>query len=102
MLVAAALIAGSLYGQDTKAKTKLPKGWSKLNLSDDQKKQVAAISAKFGPQISEMRAKLGELLKQEQAEMNKVLTADQRRALREAALKNIPPEEDSKDTKKDK
>lgn len=101
MFVAAALVAGSIYGQDTKAKVKLPKGWSKLALSDDQKKSVATIRAKYGPQIQELQTKLAEVRKQEEKELNSLLTADQRRALREAALKNLPPEDDAKD-KKDK
>jgi hypothetical protein len=102
LVVAAALVAGSIYGQDAKAKVKLPKGWSKLALSEDQKKQVATIRSKFGPQIQELQTKLQELRKQEETELNRLLTADQRKTLREIALKNVPPDEDAKDTKKDK
>lgn len=100
MFVAAVLIAGSLYGQDTKGKGKLPSGWGKLGLSDDQKQQVFQIRAKYGPQIQELKTKLADLEKQEQADLFKVLTKEQKDRLREAALKKAPPADS--DTKKEK
>src|SRR5262245_29921522 len=102
MLVAVALIGGSLYGQDTKAKVKLPQGWGKLGLSEEQRKQVASINAKYDPQIAELTQKLEDLRKQRRTELEKVLTADQRARVREALLKKAPAEDTKETTKKDK
>src|SRR5260370_35824813 len=79
---------GGLLGQDEKSATPkgkqtLPKYWSKLGLSNDQKQKGFAVQADYGTKIDALQQQVKTLQKQERVEVEKILTADQRKQLSE-------------------
>jgi hypothetical protein len=93
LVVPMILLSTNLLGQDPpkdKVKGSLPKGWSKLGLSDDQKQKIYAIEADYKTKIDELNKQLAELKKEEQTKMTDVLTDDQKKRLKELLLKTLP------------
>src|SRR5438270_5643926 len=85
-LLAVALIGGGfLFGDDPKPKGggKLPANWSKLGLSDEQKRTIHSIQSEYKGKIDELQAQIDQLRKKERSEMSKVLTDAQKARLRE-------------------
>lgn len=77
----------------TKNKT-LPQGWSKLGLSDDQKKQVYKVRGEIRDKIEDLKQQITALEKEEKTLTSKVLTPAQRSRLKELLLsKQILDEE---------
>lgn len=83
------LIGGLVLGddKDTKKgvanKDRLPPGWAKLGLSDEQKQKVHDIQGEYGPKIHELEAQIKELKNKERLELVKVLTDAQKARLGE-------------------
>jgi hypothetical protein len=85
-LLAVALIGGGmLFGDDPKPKGggKLPPNWSKLGLSDEQKRQIYTIESDYKSKIDDLQGQIDQLRKKQRAEMSKVLTDAQKARLRE-------------------
>jgi hypothetical protein len=69
-VLAVALIGGGmLFGDDPKPKGqgRLPPNWSKLGLSDDQKRQIYSIEAEYKSKIDDLQAQIDQLRKKERA-----------------------------------
>jgi Spy/CpxP family protein refolding chaperone len=111
----ALLFSGVLAGQDkkltdkkptdkkpAKGKGRMPAYYGKLNLKDDQKKQILAIQEEYGPKIRQAKQAWDNLKEQRTQALEKVLTAEQKTKLRElaAARKKGKKSTASKDTKK--
>ena len=88
-VTALAFVACSvLFAQDTRGPAKkgrkaLPPSWSKLGLSEDQKKQIYTIQAEYGTKVDALLEQIRDLRKKQTAEMSKVLTDAQRTKLKE-------------------
>ena len=105
-VLAIALVGGGLlFGDDPKAKGqgRLPANWSKLGLTDEQKRQVYAVESDYKGKIDDLQAQIDQLRKKERAEMYKVLTAAQKARLREIiSAKSGSGEDDTKKPGSDK
>jgi hypothetical protein len=95
---------GVLFGDDQEKKDTakgskagaLPQNYSKLGLSDDQKKKIREVRADYTAKIQELEDQIRELKKKEKAAMEDVLTDAQRARLRELVLEKAPGERDKK------
>ena len=84
-------LGGGLVGQDKKDAPKedpakkgtLPSGWGKANLglTDEQKKKVLDISAKYDTEIDALKKKIDDLKDKKQKDEVAVLTAEQKKKL---------------------
>jgi hypothetical protein len=91
LLLVGLLTSGFLPGQDKKGDSKdpivvtkrLPANFSKLGLTDKQKKEIYRIRGKYAVRLEELQQKLAALKDQEKAEVEKVLTEAQKARLRE-------------------
>jgi len=85
VLTVALIGGGMLFGDDPKPRGqgRLPANWSKLGLSDDQKRQIYSIEADYKTRIDDLQAQIDQLRKKERSEMNKVLTSAQKARLKE-------------------
>src|SRR5437868_2992897 len=77
------------------AKGQLPKYYSKLGLSDDQKQKLYAIKGTYSPKIEGLTKQINTLKAQQKAEQERVLTDDQKVALRRILLEKAPAAGDS-------
>src|SRR5262249_49103637 len=80
------VLAGLTAGDDKKSdppKGKLPAGWSKLGLSENQKKDIYAIEADLGPKIEDLENQAKKLREERMEKMVKVLNEDQKKQLRD-------------------
>jgi hypothetical protein len=96
-----ALLAGSmLFGGDdkpaAKVKKTLPKNWSKLGLTPEQKTKIQGIQVEYQTKISALKKQIEELQKKEHTEMVKVLTKEQKAKLTELTLGEENPKEEKK------
>ena len=85
VLVAVLMAGGLLFGEQqpsTKGKKTLPLYWSKLGLSEDQKKKVYAIQLEYREKIEPLRAQITRLEEEQKRELAKILTEPQREELR--------------------
>lgn len=93
-LVSAMLIlTGGLVAQDKKDDKKddppmkvkgvLPRGWTKLGLTDDQVQKIYKIQNKYDAEINKLEAKIAELKATKAKESKEVLTAEQKKRLDE-------------------
>lgn len=88
-LLAVGLIAlsGGLVGQDkkedAKGKGQLPQGWGKANLglTEEQKKKVLDVDAKYDAELEALTKKINELKKKKLDEQVAVLTDEQKKKL---------------------
>jgi hypothetical protein len=71
-------------------KGKLPKNYSKLGLTDEQKQKIFTIEADFGTKIDGLRKQIKTLQAQQKGELEKVLTDDQKAALTRLILQSAP------------
>ncbi len=86
-----------------KTKGQLPPGWAKLGLSNDQKKEIYGVMAKFKTKIKALEEQIKVLKTQERQEMAKVLTDEQKIALRKLVIGEDDPKKDKgKEKEKDK
>ena len=69
----------------TKAKSsgQLPQNWGKIGLTDEQKKSVYKLQAKYNDEIDVLDTKIKELKAKMSAERLKILTAEQKKRLEE-------------------
>jgi hypothetical protein len=103
VLTVALLGGGFLLGDDPKPKGqgRLPANWSKLGLSDDQKRQIYSIEAEYKTKIDDLQSQIDQLRRKERSEMSKVLTAAQKARLREiVAAKSGGGDDDTAPPKK--
>jgi hypothetical protein len=103
MLAVALIGGGLLFGDDPKPKGqgRLPANWSKLGLSDDQKRQIYSIEGEYKTKIDDLQSQIDQLRKKERSEMSKVLTAAQKARLREiVAAKSGGGDDDTAPPKK--
>jgi hypothetical protein len=84
----------------TKIKTSLPKLWSKLGLSDEQKRRAQQIQTMFGMRIARLREEIKMAQDQEKVALNSVLTPAQKDRLGELAKEQAGVGDSSKDDKK--
>lgn len=87
------LTSGFLMGQDKKTdrepviiKATLPRYFSKLGLSDKQKKSVYQVRATYAAKIQELQRQIDALKEQEKADYDNILTAAQKARLKELRL----------------
>ncbi len=66
-----------------KFRNTMPKYWTKLGLSDEQKQRIYQVQSDVRPKIEELRAKIKELEATEKREREKVLTDGQKARLKE-------------------
>ena len=96
--------SGFLFGddKDSKSDTKvvkqgaLPANYSKLGLSDDQKKKVREIRSEYNSKIADLEERIKDLRKKERLAMEDVLTDTQRARLKELVLEKAPGEREKK------
>lgn len=103
LVVGLALLVGSGVAQEksTKGRT-LPTYWTRLGLSEDQKKKALEVRGEYRAKIAELEAKIKELKEAEDAELSKILTDEQKAKLRDlAAAKVTGAKPEKKDMKKD-
>lgn len=94
---------GWLLGDDkapTRKRSNLPPYWSKLKLTEDQKKKVHDIQGEYRPKIEALQQQIDELEKKERADLQKVLTDSQRSQLKKILASRFGGEPD--DDKGDK
>jgi hypothetical protein len=103
VLVGALLAVGMLFGEQqappSKAKGKLPLYWSKLGLSEEQRKKVAAIQTEYNEKIDVLKRDIKKLENDEAKELNKILTDAQKEELKKIAVSkalNEPPKDETK------
>jgi len=90
LLAVGVLTSGLLLGQDKKTddrepiivKARMPQYYSKLGLSDRQKKEVYKVRANYAAKIEELNKQIQALKDQEKADMEKLLTEAQRTQLK--------------------
>jgi len=106
VLLGVLLAASLLFGQQqssTRAKGKLPRYWSKLGLSDEQRQKVSKIQSAYKVKIDALRTEISKLQEEERRELGKVLTDAQKSELRrivaDQALSDTPAPK-SKESKK--
>jgi hypothetical protein len=99
VLITALLAGGVLFGEQqpsSKSKGKLPRFWSKLGLSDEQRKRVASIQTEYKVKIDALKAEISKLDEDERRELGKILTDVQREELKKIiasqALSDTPSE----------
>jgi hypothetical protein len=109
VLIGVLLASGLLFGQQssTRSKGKLPRYWSKLGLSDEQRKKASSIQATYKVKIDPLKAEISKLEEEERKELARLLTDAQRQELRkilasQALSDDLPEEKKSKDDKKPK
>jgi Spy/CpxP family protein refolding chaperone len=68
----------------------LPPMWSKLGLTDEQRRQVYSQQAEFRAKIDDLENQIRQLRKQERVALEKVLTDAQRARLRELVSEKGP------------
>ncbi len=98
------LASGLVSGDDKDVKKdtkvvksgKLPAYYSKLGLSDEQKKKMQEIQSEYLPKIQELEDQIKALRKKERTAIEEVLTDSQRARLRELLLEKAPPEREKK------
>ena len=104
-LMALVLVAGVALCGDNKSepppkvKGKLPTGWRRLGLSDEQKDKIFEAQSKYAAQIADLTKQLNDLKKKETAELEELLTDAQRARLREIALEKVPADTPKETTK---
>jgi septal ring factor EnvC (AmiA/AmiB activator) len=76
--------------QATVVKGKLPKNYSKLGLTDEQRQKIFAIGADYNTKIAGLKKQIKTLQDQEKVDVEKVLTDDQKTALRNIILQSAP------------
>jgi hypothetical protein len=85
ILLAAFLVgtgrSGDAKGGVTK-KVGLPKYWSRLNLSADQKDKISKVRTEYARQIQALKAKIKKLEQEEKAASYALLTEEQKENLR--------------------
>jgi hypothetical protein len=101
VLLGALVAAGVLFGQQppgSKAKGRLPTYWSKLGLSEEQKKKVFAIQADYKDKIDALKKDISKLEDEERKELSKILTDPQREELKKliATKALVEPSPDEK------
>ena len=99
VLITALLAGGVLFGEQqpsSKSKGKLPRFWSKLGLSDEQRKRVASIQTEYKVKIDALKAEISKLEEDERRQLGKILTDAQREELKKIiasqALSDTPSE----------
>jgi hypothetical protein len=99
VLMTAVLAGGVLFGEQqptSKSKGKLPRLWSKLGLSDEQRKRVNAIQTEYKVKIDALKTEISKLEEDEKRALAKVLTDAQKEELRKIiasqALSDTPGE----------
>ena len=89
------LIVGTGVSQVTKRSGQLPAGWSKLNLSKEQKTKVYGVMADYKVKIQELEMKLEDLKAERLSKMVQVLTPDQKETLKRLTVgegsRRVPP-----------
>lgn len=97
LLVVCLSITGPSGAQDTqparRVRGRLPQYWSRLGLSDQQKKDVFAARTKYQDQIDELMHKVDKLRHDQRVAMEQVLTPGQKARLREIITERAPAEE---------
>jgi hypothetical protein len=90
LILVALLTSGFLPGQDRKGDPepivitkKLPANYSKLGLTDKQKREIYKRRAAYSLKIEELQQKITALRAQEKAELENILTEAQKARLRE-------------------
>jgi hypothetical protein len=71
-------------------KGQLPKYWSKIGLSDEQKQKVYATEASYRTKIEALNQQVKRLKSQQKTALEKILTDDQKAALRRLLLEKAP------------
>jgi hypothetical protein len=96
--------SGLLFGDEKDAKSDakvvkqgaLPPNYSKLGLSDDQKKKIRQVQGEYRAKIQELEDQIKDLRKKERLAMEDVLTDTQRARLRDLVLEKAPGDREKK------
>jgi hypothetical protein len=108
LCVALFLTGAGATGQDKDtpkvAKGKLPKNWSKIGLTDEQKQNIFKVQEEYQPKIDALKAQLKKLVAEEMEKMVSALTDEQKERLRKLAVPETKDKKttEAKETKKDK
>jgi hypothetical protein len=98
VFVFALVVVGSGEGQTGK-KPQLPKGWSKLGLSAEQKAGAYKLLTEFQAGKADLLARLKALEMKRDEDLLKLLTDAQKKQLRELLLKGLPDDKKPDDKK---
>jgi Spy/CpxP family protein refolding chaperone len=104
-LAGAILVGGTISGDDTKpTKTKgqLPPGFKKLNLTEEQKKQIFGIQSTYKKKIAALKKQIEELQDKQKSEIFNVLTKEQKAKLLGADTGDTKDKKGKGTTTKDK
>jgi Spy/CpxP family protein refolding chaperone len=74
----------------TKMRGQLPRNWSKLGLTDEQKQKTYRIHNEYRMKIDALQKQIDELRDKERKELDNVLTDEQKRRLREILTNQTP------------
>jgi hypothetical protein len=100
LLAGIALLSGNgLYSQekkDTKVKGILPPGWTKLELTAEQKAAIYKVQAKYKEDIAKLEEKVKEAKAEERKEMVQLLTPEQKKKLLDLATGETTKKDDKK------
>jgi hypothetical protein len=109
VLLGVLLAGGLLFGEQqpsTKGKGKLPRFWSKLGLSEEQRKKVASIQVSYKVKIDALKVEISKLEDEEKRELAQVLTGAQKEELKKIianqALSDTPASPKPKEKSGDK
>jgi hypothetical protein len=95
VLVLAVMLVGTGRSGDTKKETGpkgkalLPKYWSKLGLSSEQKDKARAVTAEYNTKIAALKEQLKRMEKEKKAELYKILTEQQKTRLQQIINEQI-------------
>lgn len=86
---------GSLLAQDrresaSRGRGMLPRDWSRLGLTDEQKDKIYGVRGSYRGKLDDLERQIKELRKQERAELESVLTDAQKARLREIVAERVP------------
>ena len=81
------------------ASPRLPDGFTKLSLADDQKKKIYAVRATYATKLADLEAQLKALKEKEMAEIETVLTPEQAKLLTSIRTETKKKQDDARAAK---
>jgi len=100
VLVVLVVVLGFSGDALSQKKPTLPKGWSKLGLSAEQKTKVYEVLNKHRDKLDMLKKQLAEATQERDAELFKLLTVTQKDELRKLLLKGLPDDKDKSKSEK--
>lgn len=94
VLVVTAFVAGQSSSDKTMPKGSLPSQWSKLGLSDTQRKEVYKLQTTYRARIGDLQDQILALKIEEKTKLEAVLTDAQKKRLKELFIEKAPKDKE--------